>query len=117
MCSTAAECATGQSCTSGACGTPPPECAHDADCGAGKQCDAGSCVAECAIDTDCAAGNRCNAGACVASPLAIQIVPTTIRDERGDTITFTQGEPKHVHAGVTVTLGSGTVCPDVFKYG
>ncbi len=116
-CAIATDCAAGQSCTAGACVTPPPECVRDADCGAGKQCDAGSCVAECAIDTDCAAGNSCNAGACIAIPLAIQIVPTTIRDERGDTITFTQGEPKHVHAGATVTLGSGTVCPDVFKYG
>ena len=37
-----------------------------------------------------------------------------MRDERGDAISFTTGEPVHAHAGAAIDLGNG--CPNVFKY-
>jgi hypothetical protein len=40
---------------------------------------------------------------------------TAFRDERGDQIDFSTGEPVHTHAGSALALG-GTDCPDVYKY-
>jgi hypothetical protein len=40
---------------------------------------------------------------------------TTVRDERGDAITFPTTGPMHTHAGAAITLGTG--CPSVYKYG
>jgi hypothetical protein len=37
-----------------------------------------------------------------------------IKDERGDTIDFSSGEPVHTHAGSSVDLSTG--CPAVYKY-
>ena len=37
-----------------------------------------------------------------------------IKDERGDTIDFSSGEPVHTHAGAAVDLSTG--CPAIFKY-
>lgn len=37
-----------------------------------------------------------------------------IKDERGDTIDFSSGEPVHTHAGASVDLSTG--CPAVYKY-
>ena len=37
-----------------------------------------------------------------------------IKDERGDTIDFSSGEPVHEHAGPSIDLSSG--CPAVYKY-
>jgi hypothetical protein len=53
---------------------------------------------------------------CVPEPLGVEIVATTIHDERGDTIDFATGEPIHTHAGAPITLGASG-CPAVFKYG
>jgi len=39
----------------------------------------------------------------------------SIKDERGDQIDFSTGEPVHTHAGASVTL-DGTGCPAVYKY-
>jgi len=114
-CAVDADCAGGSICDSGACVEPPPECAADTDCPTHEVCAGGSCIAECAVDTDCATGERCDAGACVAIDLTIEVVPTQIHDERADVVTFAGGEPHHVHAGPTVSLG-GAGCPDVFKY-
>jgi hypothetical protein len=47
---------------------------------------------------------------------AITLAPSTIKDERGDTIDFTKGEPFHTHAGATVDLAAAG-CPVVYKYG
>ncbi len=46
----------------------------------------------------------------------ISLAPSTVRDERGDKIDFTTGEPVHTHAGITIDLGSPG-CPSVYKYG
>lgn len=46
---------------------------------------------------------------------AITAMPTTIRDERGDAISFLANGPAHQHAGPIVTLG-GADCPAVYKY-
>jgi hypothetical protein len=46
----------------------------------------------------------------------IALAPSTIKDERGDTIDFTKGEPFHTHAGATVDLAAAG-CPVVYKYG
>jgi len=71
----------------------------------------------CTGDGDCATGQHCNldTGVCESPTLTVQLVPTTIRDERGDQITFTSGEPVHAHAGPTIALG-GASCPAVYKY-
>ena len=45
----------------------------------------------------------------------VRFLFTTVRDERGDAIDFSSGEPVHVHAGPEVTLG-GSACPDLYKY-
>ncbi|MEZ4362188.1 MAG: hypothetical protein R3B48_18515 [Kofleriaceae bacterium] len=42
-------------------------------------------------------------------------LPTTVRDERSDTIGFVGVTPNHSHDGPPVTLG-GAGCPDVYKY-
>src|SRR5688500_7834244 len=73
----------------------------------------------CAADAECGEGEPCNpeAAKCEALPdgLAIQLIPTTFYDERGDHIAFSTGEPVHTHAGEAVTLG-GADCPAVYKY-
>lgn len=46
---------------------------------------------------------------------AIAAVPTSIRDERGDAITFQATGPVHAHQGTQIQLG-GANCPSVFKY-
>ncbi len=39
----------------------------------------------------------------------------SIKDERGDQIDFSSGEPVHTHAGATIDLGAAG-CPTVYKY-
>ena len=46
----------------------------------------------------------------------IALSASRVRDERGDTIDFSAGEPVHTHAGVEVDLAGGG-CPSVYKYG
>ncbi len=48
-------------------------------------------------------------------PTVLSIVPTQVRDELGDTIDFSSGEPVHTHAGAVVALG-GAGCPAVHRY-
>jgi hypothetical protein len=62
------------------------------------------------------AGVGSGSGSGSGSGLGVEIVDTTIHDERGDTIDFATGEPNHTHAGAPITLGA-TGCPAVFKYG
>jgi hypothetical protein len=73
----------------------------------------------CVADAECGEGETCNpeTAKCEALPdgLAIQLLPTTFYDERGDHIAFSTGEPVHTHAGEAVTLG-GADCPAVYKY-
>jgi hypothetical protein len=45
----------------------------------------------------------------------IRLVPSVVRDERGDSIDFTTGQPVHTHNGGAVDLGSPG-CPAVYKY-
>ena len=45
----------------------------------------------------------------------ITLAASTLRDERGDTIDFSTGEPVHTHAGAEIDLASGA-CPSVYKY-
>lgn len=45
---------------------------------------------------------------------SLDVMASTIRDERGDTIDFTTGEPVHTHAGPEIDLASG--CPTVYRY-
>jgi hypothetical protein len=74
----------------------------------------------CAQSTDCPADQVCSAElTCVDKPpageLAIELVPTAIVDERGDSIDFATGVPVHTHAGPSIALGGGG-CPAVYKY-
>ncbi|MBA3818587.1 MAG: hypothetical protein H0X17_06815 [Deltaproteobacteria bacterium] len=46
---------------------------------------------------------------------SVRFLETTVRDERGDAITFTSGAPVHAHAGPTVSL-DGTGCPAIYKH-
>jgi hypothetical protein len=46
----------------------------------------------------------------------ITLATSKLRDERGDTIDFSTGEPVHTHAGAEIDLASGA-CPSVYKYG
>jgi hypothetical protein len=39
----------------------------------------------------------------------------SVKDERGDAIDFTTGEPVHTHSGAAIDL-TGTGCPAVYKY-
>ncbi|CAN5787128.1 hypothetical protein BH11MYX3_BH11MYX3_44480 [soil metagenome] len=48
-------------------------------------------------------------------PTVLSIVPTQIRDELGDRIDFSSGEPVHTHAGAVVTLGESG-CPALHRY-
>lgn len=50
-------------------------------------------------------------------PLTIATLPTQIADERGDVVTFSNGAPRHQHAGAAIELGAAFSCPEVFKYG
>ncbi len=45
----------------------------------------------------------------------ISLAPSKVRDERGDTIDFSSGEPVHTHAGAEIDLGANG-CPSVYKY-
>jgi len=45
----------------------------------------------------------------------IALGTSKVRDERGDTISFTSGEPIHTHAGVEIDLGANS-CASVYKY-
>lgn len=79
--------------------------------------------AECERTEDCAADEVCTDGSCVrpAEPLSLRIVERRMRDERGDTITFTDATParpsgpRHVHAGELVALHADE-CAQVYKY-
>lgn len=45
-----------------------------------------------------------------------RVVDSSVRDERGDEITFVAANgPQHVHSGEPIAL-TGSGCPDVFKY-
>lgn len=46
----------------------------------------------------------------------IALGASRMRDERGDTIDFSTGEPVHTHAGPEIDL-AGTECPAIYKYG
>ncbi|MEJ7603802.1 MAG: hypothetical protein WKG01_38305 [Kofleriaceae bacterium] len=50
------------------------------------------------------------------SGFVVELMPTTIKDERGDQISFTAEGPTHTHAGPPITLGAATGCPEVSKY-
>ena len=67
VCTTAADCAPGQSCDScGRCAGSALTCSDDGDCATGQRCSGGACVAiECTADPDCGAGRACIDGACV----------------------------------------------------
>jgi hypothetical protein len=76
--------------------------------------DRGGCVA----DAECGEGEVCSAETqrCeMPEGLAIQLIPTTFYDERGDHIAFSTGEPVHTHTGAAVAL-DGAGCPAVYKY-
>jgi hypothetical protein len=50
-----------------------------------------------------------------SDPAKLAFIPTEVRDERGDTITFSTDEPVHTHAGPAITLGAAG-CPAVYHY-
>ncbi len=50
-----------------------------------------------------------------ASP-TVMLLPSSVRDERGDTIDFASGQPVHTHAGAEVAL-TASGCAAVYKYG
>ena len=63
-------------------------------------------------DPDGGGGSGSGSG---ANPIAIELLPTTIKDERGDQIAFSANGPVHTHAGPDIALG-GSTCASVFKY-
>jgi hypothetical protein len=70
-CTTAQDCAAGESCVNNECEPPEgSECQVDADCGAGDVCRSFDCVAEtepeCTDRSDCASGEVCLDGSCEA---------------------------------------------------
>ena len=46
---------------------------------------------------------------------SIAVISASVKDERGDAISFASGKPIHTHAGPVVDLG-GIGCPDVYLY-
>lgn len=50
-----------------------------------------------------------------SAPPSVRLVPSKVRDERGDQIDFSAGEPVHTHVGAEIDLATG-VCPSVYKY-
>jgi len=46
----------------------------------------------------------------------IALGSSIVRDERGDTVDFSTGEPVHTHAGAEIDLAASE-CPAVYKYG
>ncbi|MBL0219395.1 MAG: hypothetical protein IPQ07_36685 [Myxococcales bacterium] len=48
-------------------------------------------------------------------PAVLSIVSSAVRDERGDAIDFSTGEPVHTHAGAPIKLG-GSGCPVLYRY-
>jgi len=74
----------------------------------------------CEQSTDCPADQVCSLETltCVEPPapeLRVEVVPTSIADERGDEVSFTTGVPVHTHAGEPIALDANG-CPAVFKY-
>ncbi len=64
VCLGESECASGQVCLDGACGT----CVYNSECTAPLVCKAGQCLVECNDNRDCPPGSSCNAqGVCVFS--------------------------------------------------
>ena len=49
------------------------------------------------------------------APPAIVLLPSKVRDERADQISFASGDPVHTHAGAEIDLAAGA-CPSVYKY-
>jgi Cys-rich repeat protein len=69
-CTTNADCAAGQVCSSNTCVAATPSCTTSADCAAGQVCSSGACVAipgGCTSSTQCPAGASCIAGVCSAA--------------------------------------------------
>lgn len=50
-----------------------------------------------------------------SAPPWVGLVKSKVRDERGDQIDFSAGEPVHSHVGAETDLATG-VCPSVYKY-
>jgi hypothetical protein len=74
----------------------------------------------CQVAADCAADQHCDNGLCIDNAVdpeapKVTLAPSTIADERGDAITFSDAGPRHAHAGPPIALDQG--CPAVFKYG
>ncbi|MDQ3369150.1 MAG: hypothetical protein M3680_27305 [Myxococcota bacterium] len=72
-------------------------------------------AAACSAAVDGTPGGGDDAPGDGTGPGAIGFLETTVRDERGDAITFTTGAPIHAHAGPTITL-DGTGCPAIYKH-
>ena len=81
MCSTDAECCTGQQCSSGVCSATPActdfmhACATSSACCSGLACTGGLCLkpGQCTVDADCPAGLSCQANFC--APLQPMCTP------------------------------------------
>jgi hypothetical protein len=63
--------------------------------------------------SDMGSGSGGCTGGCPGPTLAV--VSATVKDERGDVIDFSSGDPIHEHQGPEIDLG-GTGCPDVYMY-
>lgn len=57
-----------------------------------------------------------DAGEAPIDPAVLSIVPTHWKDERGDAIDFSTGEPVHTHAGTDVWIAAGGACPAAYRY-
>jgi hypothetical protein len=70
-CTTARDCAAGESCVNNKCEAPDTaECSADSDCASGEVCDRQECVpegsvGECTTRSDCASGETCTDNTCV----------------------------------------------------
>lgn len=84
-----------------------------AGCGTGDNEDTGSDMTDAGTDDGSDSGGM-DAGMDTEPP-QITLGPSTVRDERGDTIDFTSGEAVHIHSGPVVSL-TATGCPVVHKY-
>ena len=71
------QCTAGKVCIEGACVTAPPECTSNAECAVGQVCSSGACGA-CTADSQCDTGQVCQSGTCTTQGTPVPEFPSII---------------------------------------